>query len=116
MPCSGSVGGSDGLLGKRFSLTLVQPITEPVEDDVLFARRHQADGAAAHRGAIVNVVLEDEDLKKRIERKEKRDNQSSKVASIFHENHKTCTFVFHKKHSDFVFVRRRETRGSEISD
>lgn len=65
---------ADGLLGKRFSLTLVQPITEPVEDDVLFARRHQADGAAAHRGAIVNVVLEDEDLKKTIERKQKTDN------------------------------------------
>lgn len=48
----------------NWCLTLVQPVAESVEDDVLFARRHQADRAAAHRGAIVNVVLKDEDLKK----------------------------------------------------
>lgn len=60
--------------GKDVCLTLVQPVTEPVEDDVLFAGRHQADRAAAHRGAIVNVVLKDEDLKKIIEIKQKRNN------------------------------------------
>lgn len=51
------------IFGQNVCLTLVQPVAEPVEDDVLFARRHQADRAAAHRGAIVDVVLKDEDLK-----------------------------------------------------
>lgn len=70
----GILAEENRISGKDVCLTLVQPVTEPVEDDVLFARRHQADRAAAHRGAIVNVVLKDEDLKKIIEIKQKRDN------------------------------------------
>lgn len=44
------------------SLTFIQPVTEPVEDDALLAGRHQTNGAALHGGAIVDVVLENEDL------------------------------------------------------
>lgn len=43
-------------------VTFVEPAAEPVEDHALFACRHQADRPALHRGAVVDVVLENEDL------------------------------------------------------
>ena len=43
-------------------LTFVEPVAEPVEDDPLLAGGHQTDGATLHCGAIVDVVLENEDL------------------------------------------------------
>lgn len=42
--------------------TFIEPITEPIEDDALLASRHQTNGAVVHPGAIVDVVLENEDL------------------------------------------------------
>lgn len=44
------------------SLTFIQPITEPVEDDALLPGGDQSDGATLHCGAIVDVVLKNEDL------------------------------------------------------
>lgn len=49
----------------HLSLTFIQPITEPVEDDALLAGGHQAYGAALHCGAIVDVVLKNENLKRK---------------------------------------------------
>lgn len=45
-----------------FCLTFIEPIAEAVEDDTLLAGGHQANGAALHRRAIVDVVLKNEDL------------------------------------------------------
>lgn len=54
------------MTGIHFSFsrrTFIQPITEPIEDDALFASRHQTYRSALHRRAIVDVVLKNEDLK-----------------------------------------------------
>lgn len=43
-------------------LTFVQPVGESVKDHALASCSHQADGFVLHRGLVVDVVLEDEDL------------------------------------------------------
>ncbi len=50
------------LMATFISFTFIQPITEPIEDDTLLASGHQTNGTALHRRAIVDVVLENEDL------------------------------------------------------
>ena len=42
--------------------TLIEPVGQAVEDHPVLPGVDQADGAAPHRGAVVDVVLEDEDL------------------------------------------------------
>lgn len=52
--------------------TFVQPVAEPVEDAALFAGGHQANGPALHRGAVVDVVFENKDLRREGDREESR--------------------------------------------
>lgn len=57
-------------IGPRAAFTFVEPVAEPVEDAALFAGGDQADGAALHRGAVVDVVFKNEDLRQEEERTE----------------------------------------------
>lgn len=46
-------------------LTLIQPVSEAIEDNSFFASGHQADRSTLYSRSVVDVVFEYEDLDKK---------------------------------------------------
>lgn len=78
-------------------LTFIQPVSQAVKHNFLFAGGNQAESSALHWRSVVNVVFKDEDLDG-----EKQKGDSSLQSVLLHVARTSVTLAVHLKIWDFV--------------
>lgn len=56
--------------------TFVEPVSDPVEDDLLLPRGREPEGVALHVRLVVDVVFEDVDLRRQRETRRQRSGKA----------------------------------------